>query len=107
MLRLSRRLDRLVGVLNETLGSADGARDIEAAVEVAQILGRFERLLERRFREAQGRAEPLELALIDLRRRHWSQMLTSARDRTHPHGASDPAVRGRIGPGGRRETAAA
>ncbi len=70
MLRLSRRVDRLVGVLHETLGSADRARDIEATVEVAEVLRRLECFLERGLRKAQSRAESLELALIDLRRRH-------------------------------------
>lgn len=79
MLRLAGGLDRLVRVLHEPLGSTDGARDVKAAVEVAEILRGLERLFERGLREAQGRAESLELALIDLLRRHWSQMLTSAR----------------------------
>jgi hypothetical protein len=74
---LPRRLDRLVGVLHQTLCSADRARDIEAAVEIPEILRGFESLLERGFREAQGGAESLELTLIDLARRHSPQMLTS------------------------------
>jgi hypothetical protein len=76
---LSRRLDRLVGVLHQTLGSADRARDVEAAVEIPQVLRGFERLLKRGLRETQGGAESLELTLIDLTRRHSPQMLTSTR----------------------------
>jgi len=70
MLRLAGRVHRLVRVLNEALRTADGARDVEAMVEVAKILRRFECFLERGFREAQCGAQPLELALIDLTRRH-------------------------------------
>jgi hypothetical protein len=76
---LSRRFDRLVGVLHQTLGSADRARDVEAAVEIPQVLRGFERLLKRGLRETQGGAESLELTLIDLTRRHSPQMLTSTR----------------------------
>lgn len=76
---LSRRLDRFVRVLHQALRAADGARDVEAPVEVAEILRSLEGFLERRLREAQGGAKPLKLTLIDLPRRHWSQMLTSVR----------------------------
>ena len=68
---LPRRLDRLIGVLYEPLRAADGARDVVATVEIAEILRCFERFLERGLREAQGGAEPFELTLIDLPRRHW------------------------------------
>ena len=39
-------------------------------VEIAEILRRFERFLERGFRKAQRRAQPLELTLIDVSRCH-------------------------------------
>ena len=39
-------------------------------VEIAEILRCFECFLERGFREAQCGAQPLELTLIDLARRH-------------------------------------
>ena len=70
MLRLAGRVDRLIGVLDEALGSADGARDVEAMVEIPQVLRGFKGFLERGFREAQRGAQPLELTLIDLARRH-------------------------------------
>ena len=70
MLRLARRVHRLVGVLHEALRTADGARDIEAMVEIAEILRGFERFLERGFRKAQRGAQPLELSLIDFSRCH-------------------------------------
>ena len=63
---LPRRVDRLVGVLNEPLRAADGPRDVVTAVEITQVLRGLERLLERGLREAQRRPEPLELTLIDL-----------------------------------------
>jgi hypothetical protein len=70
MLRLARRVNRLVRVLNETLGTADGARDVEAMVEIAEILGCFECFLESGFRQTQRGAQPLELTLIDFSRCH-------------------------------------
>ncbi len=70
MLLLPRGVDRLVRVLDQALSSADGAWDIEAIVEVSEILRRFECLLERGLSEAQRGAQPLELALIDFARRH-------------------------------------
>ena len=63
---LARRVHRFIRVLDQTLGSADRARDVEAAVEIPEILRGLERFLERGLREAQGRAQSLELALIDL-----------------------------------------
>ena len=63
---LPRRVDRLVRVLDQALRATDGARDVEATVEIAEILRGFERLLERGLREAQGGAESFELTLIDL-----------------------------------------
>jgi nitroreductase len=74
---LSRRLDRLVRVLHQALGSADRARDVEAAVEIPQILRGFESFFERGFRQAQCGAEALELALIDLPLCHRPRMLAS------------------------------
>ena len=68
--RLPCGVHRLVRILNESLRTPDGAGDVEAMVEVAEILRRFERFLERGLREAQGGAQPFELALIDLPRRH-------------------------------------
>ena len=68
--RLPCGVHRLVRVLNEPLRTADSSRDIEAMVEIAEILRCFERFLERRFGEAQRGAQPLELTLIDLSRRH-------------------------------------
>ena len=68
--RLPCGVHRLVRVLNESLRTPDGAGDVEAMVEIAEILRRFERFLERGFREAQGGAEPLELTLIDFSRCH-------------------------------------
>ena len=70
MLRLAGGVHRLVRVLNEALRTADGAWDVEAMVEITQILRRLECFLERGFRKTQGRAQPLELTLIDLTRRH-------------------------------------
>jgi len=61
---------RLVRVLNEALRAADGARHVEAMVEIAEILRRFERFLERGLRETQRGAQPLELTLIDFSRCH-------------------------------------
>src|SRR5206468_421914 len=42
-----RRVHRLQRVGDEALGAAEGARDVEAAVEAAEVLRRLERLLER------------------------------------------------------------
>lgn len=70
MLRLAGRVHRLVRVLYEALSSADGTRDVETMVEIPQVLRRLECFLERRLREAQRGAQPFELALIDLARRH-------------------------------------
>ena len=76
---LTRRVDRLVRVLDQALSATDRARDVEAVVEVPQVLRGFERFFERGFGEAQGGAKSLELTLVDLTRRHLAQMLTSAR----------------------------
>jgi len=70
MLRLAGRVHRLVRVLNEALRTADGAWDVEAMVEIAEILSGFKRFLERGFRQAQRGAQPLELTLIDFSRCH-------------------------------------
>jgi len=70
MLRLAGRVHGLVRVLNEALRTADGTRNVEAMVEIAEILRRFERFLERGLRETQCGAQPLELTLIDFSRRH-------------------------------------
>ena len=70
MLRLACGVHRFVGVLHETLGTADGTRDVEAMVEIAKILRRFECFLERGLRQAQRGAEPLELTLVDFSRCH-------------------------------------
>jgi hypothetical protein len=56
--------------LHEALSAADGARDVVATVEIAEILRCFERFLERGLREAQGGAEPFELTLINFSRSH-------------------------------------
>ena len=66
-LSLARRGDRFERVLDEPLRTADGARNIEAAIEAPEILSGFERLLERGLREAQRRGETLELAGIYVR----------------------------------------
>ena len=68
--RLPCGVHRLVRVLNEALRTPDGAGDVEAMVEIAEILRRFERFLERGFRKAQRGAQPLELTLIDFARCH-------------------------------------
>ncbi len=47
---LSRRLDRFVRVLDQTLGAADCTRHVEASVEIPQIFRGFEGFLERGFR---------------------------------------------------------
>ena len=60
----------LVRVLNEALRTADGARYVESMVEIAKVLRGFKGFLERGLREAQRGAQPLELTLIDLTRRH-------------------------------------
>ena len=70
MLRLAGSVHGLVRVLNEALGAADGTRNVETMVEIAEILRSLERFLERGFRETQCGAQPLELTLIDLTRRH-------------------------------------
>lgn len=62
---LPSRAHRLVRVLHEPLRARDGAWDVEAPVEVPQVLGGIERLLERGFSEAQRRTETFELAGID------------------------------------------
>jgi len=61
----TRRRDSLLRVPDEPLSAAERSRHIEAVVEVAEVLGRFEGLFERRAREPERRGEPLELALID------------------------------------------
>jgi len=66
MLALPRRVDRLVRVLHEPLCPTDRARDIEALVEVAEVLRGLESFFECGLRETQGRSEPLELARIDI-----------------------------------------
>jgi hypothetical protein len=66
MLALACGLHRFVRVLHQPLCAGEGAWHVETAVEIAEILGRLKRLLERRFREAQRRAQPLELAGIDV-----------------------------------------
>jgi nitroreductase len=78
MLALPRGVHCLVGVLHQALRAGDRARDVEAAVEAAEILGGLESLLERGFGQAQRGAEPLELALIDVARSHDGRMLASA-----------------------------
>ena len=65
-LRLSRRVHRLQRVPDESLRTADRTRNVEPAVEAAEVLRSLERLLERGLRETQGRPESLELAGIDL-----------------------------------------
>ncbi len=59
------RVHRLVRVRDETLRAADGARHVEPLVEAAEVLGCFERLLERGLGQAERRPESLELALVD------------------------------------------
>ena len=76
-LSLSRGVDRLIRVLDQALGPADRARDVEATIEVPEVLRGLESLLERGLREAQRRPESLKLAVIDLRGRHQPQMLPS------------------------------
>ena len=66
MLRLPRGVDRLERVPDEALRAGERARDIEAPVEAAEVLGGLERLLERGLREAQRRCEPLKLARVDV-----------------------------------------
>src|SRR3989441_5111714 len=68
-LRFSRRVDRLKRVSHEPLRTANSARNVEPAIEAAEVLRRLERLLERGLRETEGGPEPLELARIDLRHR--------------------------------------
>jgi len=66
---LARRGDRLFAVPDEPLRTAEGARHVEAMIEVAEVLGCLERLFERGARESQRRGETLELPLIDGHRR--------------------------------------
>ena len=66
MLRLPRGVDRFERISDQALRAAERARDIEAPVEAAEVLGGLERLLERGLREAQRRCEPLELASVDV-----------------------------------------
>jgi len=65
MLTLARGVHGLVRVLHQPLRAADGAWDVEALVEVAEILRGLERLLEGGLRETQGRPQPFELAGVD------------------------------------------
>jgi nitroreductase len=74
---LSRGIDRFVRVLHQALRTADGARDIETAVEIAQVLGGFQGFLEGGFRKAQRGAQTLKLALIHLALGHPPRMLAS------------------------------
>src|SRR5437016_625310 len=62
---LARRGDRLFGIPDEPLRAAKGARHIEAMIEVAEVLRRLQRFLERGAREAQRGRKALELTLID------------------------------------------
>lgn len=73
----ARGVDGLVRVLDQPLGAGDGPWHVEAMVEVSEVLGGLERFLQRRFREAQCRAEPLELAGIDVG--HRAMMRSAAR----------------------------
>src|SRR3989442_13464002 len=68
-LRFSRGVDCLESVPDEPLRATDGTRNVEPAIEAAEVLRRLERLLERGLRETEGGPEPLELARIDLRHR--------------------------------------
>src|SRR5207245_8924166 len=63
-------VDRFVRVRDETLRAAEGARHVEATIEVPEVLRGLDRLLERGFREPKRRRETLELPLIDLALRH-------------------------------------
>ena len=70
--RFRERVDRLIreSEVDNWRQVRSFTRDVETMVEVPEILRGLERLLERGFREAQRRAQPLELALIDLTRGH-------------------------------------
>ena len=67
ILLLARGVHRLERVSHESLRAPERARDIEAAVEAAEILRRLYRLLERGLRKTKCRRETLELARIGLR----------------------------------------
>lgn len=54
MLRLSRRVDGLEGVLDESLRAADRARNVESAVEITEVLRGLECLLERGLGETES-----------------------------------------------------
>ena len=75
-LALAGRVHRLERVADETLRAADRTRHVETAVEVTQVLGGLERLLERGLREAQRGPQTLELARIDVAHR---RIIASAR----------------------------
>jgi hypothetical protein len=80
-LRLARGVDRLERVVDQPLRAAHRARHVESTVEVAEVLRGLERLLERGLREAQGRAEALELAWIDVAH---ARIIAPALDRYAP-----------------------
>ena len=61
---MARGGDRLFRVPDEPLRAPEGAGDVEAMIEVAEILGSLERLLERGARKPQRGRQPLELALV-------------------------------------------
>ena len=65
MLGLARSIDGFERVPDKALRAANGTGDVEAPIEVSEILGRFEGLLERRLREAERRCESFELARVD------------------------------------------
>src|SRR5438874_11463460 len=66
MLRLTRGVHGFERVADEALGSADRARNIEAPIEVSEILRGLERLLKRGLGKPERRSEALQLPRIGL-----------------------------------------
>src|SRR3954452_11183957 len=85
---------RFVRVLHEPLRPTDRARHVEASVEVAEVLGRLERFLERRLRETQCRGEALELTRVYVRHARIIPPYAHRHERTeaHPARLADPPV---------------
>src|SRR2546428_13290272 len=64
-LGLPRCINRLERVADEALRAPDGARDVEAPIEVSEVLRSFEGFLEGGLGEAERRCESFELARVD------------------------------------------
>src|SRR5439155_4035636 len=103
MLALTRSVDRLVRVLHEPLRAGERAWDVEAPIEVTQVLGRLECFFKRGLGQPQRRSQPLELARVDLFHRRiiapQRPRMLAPRERapTDPPRIADSPVRRRTG----------